>query len=445
MSEKVSKAELYRYIAKAIDRDPESKLPPFPRRYFVHETSPGVRLYLRETDEEHVVEYVYENCLANEIMGWIKKDLLTPDYHGFELEKKHAIDAARYWNSTVIPTPKIRSITWPFELDLTFRKLPWVKSATQTPTFNEMFSRISNGRALKCFIGSLFSEESNMQQYIWLYGQGQNGKGSLSRFLHKVLGNAYSSQIPPLNGDKFWTSMILGKRLVVFPDCNNQSFVTSGLFKSLTGGDPVRIEQKMQMASTVIMTAKYLYLSNERPNISSEKADQRRIVYCEMKEITCPSDPKYDEKLWAEGGAFLTECIKIYQNDCPEHGEIPTRNQEILDDWVSTVEEELETAFEKNFKIEKDTYTLPRAFQSRLQEMWPRNKRTQTEFVKWLERKYKIRKKTAHALPGEPKVYFGITIIFAGTDVDTSQQEQRELQRSFGTGLGRGRDNKKDA
>lgn len=440
MADKTPKAVYYAEIAAAIDGDERSPLPKFPRRYYVDETSPGIRLYMRETDEKDVIEYVHELCLANEILGWIK----SRELYAYAFDLKSAVETARVWRATTKPVGKIKSVCWLNEEGLTFRRLPWDKCHKQTPVFNEMFSRISNARALKAFIGSLFFEESDMQQYVFLHGAGRNGKGALTRFLHKVLGNAYSSQVPPLAGDRFWTSMIIGKRLVVYPDCNNQTFWASGLFKSLTGGDPVRIEQKMQQSGTAIMTAKHMPVSNERPNISSEEADQRRIIYCEMGPVNGDADPRYGDKLWDEGGSFLNECIKIYQRDCADHGSIPVKNDQ-LGDWISTVEEELEIAFEKNFSIERESYLLPKAFQSRLQEIWPRNRKVQLEFIKWLERTHGIRKKTANALSGTPKVYFGLKMVFEGQLVDTSQNEQQALQESIRMASGRQRDGSQDS
>ena len=154
---------------------------------------------------------------------------------------------------------------------------------------------------------------SYMQQYVWLHGKGNEGKGSLNRFLQRVFGPAYCSKQPNESGDKFWTHELLGKRLVVFPDCNDQKFVTSGLFKSMTGGDPVAVEAKGEMSYTTRLNAKYLVLSNEKPQISSEKADKRRIIYCEIAPREDLIDLNFEARLWDEGGAFLGKCWSLYQ------------------------------------------------------------------------------------------------------------------------------------
>ncbi len=428
MADKVAKVDVYRHIADTINGNSSRDLPPFPKRYFTYETSPGVRLVLRESEPE-VVEYVHDDCLIDEILTYSHRELYE-NYEGFKLDHKNAKECFKVWKSTTSPLKDIKAIKWPYDEGLTFRKLPWIKSYEPTPTFNEMFSRISNARALRAFIGSLFFPESDMQQYIWLWSFGQTGKGSLCRFLYKVFEKAFSSQIPPIGGDRFWTSMIIGKRLVVFPDCNDQKFVTGGLFKSLTGGDPVRFEIKGASAGTVQMNAKYMFLSNERPSISSEKADMRRIIYCEMQPLKGSIDPQYDAKLWAEGGAFLSHCIGVYEADTENHGPISANNDEILGDWVSTVEEEFEVAFEKNFKI-SDDYILPVAFQYRLHEIWPRNKIAQRDFLSWLERTHGIKKKSRREGDQVIKVYSGLSMVYEGAVVDTSGAQQRDLQDSL--------------
>lgn len=426
---KVTKAELYRNIARAIERDALNLLPEFPERFYSVDTSPGVRLYLREK-EEGVVEYVHENYLAHAILKWVNNSVVGR-FSDYQLDFKNAVEATRVWRCMATPV-EVKNISWPGEAGLAFRRMPWPLQSGAHPCFDELMSRISNSHALKCFIGSLLNENSDMQQYVWLHGKGENGKGSLSRFLHKVLGDAYSSQTPPQKNDKFWTSMLLGKRLVVFPDCNDQEFVTSGLFKSLTGGDPVRCEQKMQPAFTRIMTAKYMPISNNRPNLTSEKADQRRIIYCEIGAIECDADPEYETRLWAEGGPFLTSCMIAYAEACPKNGKIPVdKNDSALTDWVSTVEEKYETIFEQNFELDSNSYILPVAMQDRLNEVLAKDARLHGDFRMWLERSHGIKKATEHKMTGTPKVYRGVRLVPWGHAVRDSQQRQYDLQRKW--------------
>lgn len=431
------KPRLMRNIVRAMLDDPLSTLPPFPVKFHTVAGGNRVRLYLREV-EPSVLEYVHEVNVADVIMAWIMDEVIGC-FSDYEMGPKDCLETARMFRGCSPQVEKIHNVLWQGEEGMTFRRLPWARASGPCPTFDDMGTRVSNWEALKCFIGSLLVDEADRQQYVWLHGQGQNGKGALSRFLHRVLGGVYTSQVPPANGDKFWTSNLLGKRLCVFPDCNNTSFVTSGLFKSLTGGDPVKVEQKNQHATTAILPVKYLFLSNERPSLSSEKADQRRIIYCEVTAFEGDPDPEYEERLWAEGGAFLSHCLELYQSRCPKHGQIPVDNSDmVLEDWVSTVEEEFETVFSENFELDKDSeYVLPAAFQKRLDDIWPRDRRSQREFRGWLERCHKIRKRTHHGLTGTPKVYRGLKIIYAGNVISTGELDQRDLQDGKRDGKGR--------
>jgi phage/plasmid-associated DNA primase len=163
-----------------------------------------------------------------------------------------------------------------------------------------------------------------------MYGQGKDGKGTLNRFLARVFGGAFCAKTPPAKGDKFWTFGLIGKRLVSFADCDDTKFVASGLFKSLTGGDPMPVEAKKQMAFTYMPVAKYLFFSNRKPEISSERSDQRRIIYCEFKPADVVDEAGFQERLWEEGGAFLTNCIVKYAEAHREPGPIICENEKIL-------------------------------------------------------------------------------------------------------------------
>lgn len=194
-----------------------------------------------------------------------------------------------------------------------------------TPTFNQLINNFSNSEPLMAFIGSLFFLESYMQQYVWIYGEGGNGKGALIRAIRSVFGDAFhSSSYVPTKEDKYWTYELIGKRFVVFPDCNAYHFVTTGLFKSLTGDDSVRVEEKFKNAYSVHLKAKYMFHSNETPKISSNESDLRRIIFSEAKNKEAfEPDPEFELKLKDEVPAFISNCILKYQQLCPKHGPIP--------------------------------------------------------------------------------------------------------------------------
>lgn len=221
-----------------------------------------------------------------------------------------------------------------------FHRLPFDPKSSLTPTFDEMMSRTSNAKALMAWIGSLFDEKSEKQQYLWVFGSGMNGKSSLANFLHELFKDSATATQPPRPGDKFWSSQFLGRRLAIFPDCNDYTFINSGLFKSLTGEDGIRIEEKGLGAYSVKLDTKFLILSNQKPSIEGEASAVRRSIYCEMVPIKKKRMPaaSYLNLLRSEASAFIAQCLDCYKSLAPDGGSIET-DAEITNELVMAAEE----------------------------------------------------------------------------------------------------------
>jgi hypothetical protein len=193
------------------------------------------------------------------------------------------------------------------------------------------------------------------------------------------------------------------------PDCGNFKFPSAGLFKTLTGGDPITIEKKGQQAYTALLNCKFLFTSNELPSLSSEKSDKRRAIFCRMADgdrVVWSAD--FEDRLWAEGGAFLWHCLERYRALCPNHGPIPVDNKDLAE-WVSILEEPFEQVFETWFEKtdSEGDYVLPDTMQMILRGEWPGKRGTQLEFLKWLERSHKVRKKHFRLSKEEKAKKFG--------------------------------------
>ncbi len=232
-----------------------------------------------------------------------------------------------------------------------------------------------------------------------------------------MLGRAYrAKQVPPPD-DRFWTYGLRGSRLVVFPDCNNQSFVTTGLFKSLSGGDPVDVEKKNGMSFTEELFLKFMFFSNEVPMISEELADLRRLIFCEF-ELGGVYEPGFEGKLWDEGGAFLTACINEYRALCPNHGPIPT-DGEANDALAAVTDEPFQVFFDANFKQPakgfrtskdisgigaeaiKEVTISPAQMALLLKENFGPSRREHAAFRSWAGKKYGVVKRKFRALDDE--------------------------------------------
>lgn len=238
---------------------------------------------------------------------------------------------AQEFTKTILPVAELSQDVY------TYRRLPFDFDMTASATdyedncayFFEMMGRTSNSDALMAWIGSLFDPNSSRQQYVWIHGHGLNGKGSLSRVLMRIFGSAASAEEVPAKDNRFWTRGLLGKRLVVFPDCNNYGFPSTGLFKTITGGDPIRVEEKNGPTYSIIPTAKILFLSNNKPSISTSSADLRRAIFCHMKPLVFDCTNDYEERLWEEVPMFIGQCIMAYKRLTLKGGMLKSDTTEI--------------------------------------------------------------------------------------------------------------------
>lgn len=314
-----------------------------------------------------------------------------------------ALEAADYWIARGPHIPMPPCYRWPGDEGLAFRCMPWAPAAGEMPTWQSLLDGITEDNAkaaLMAWIGSLFVPESYNQQYIWIYGQGGNGKGSLLRFLHKIFGN--SSHVISNVQDKpnqFWTMQMANRRLVMFPDCENARFVASGLFKSMSGGDPINVEPKGGMPYSITLEAKYIFTSQLMPELSSENSDKRRAILVEMDKANRP-DPTFENRLWNEGGAFLHKCLESYNHICSNHAPIPAENL-ALHDWVASIEEPLELFFREWFVLDKDCYLLPEEFGEILDIKWEGKKKQRDDFRAWLKRTHGISRKNTWIAGGD--------------------------------------------
>lgn len=346
-------------------------------------------IWAREDYERVVVEIVDDEILVSDISAVCSMVTTVCRERFTESEIWQSTDrlissAVNFWFMSAIPIKNPPRYGWKGEPGIVIRRIPYERQEGPTPTWDELMSRISNAEALQCFIGSVLVSESYVQQYVWLYGQGGEGKGELAKFLSYVLGHTHTSQQVPGLNDRFWTWGIRHSRLVVFADCNNRSFVTSGLFKSLTGDDSVRVEVKGGRVLHQRIGAKYLFLSNEKPDLSSEVADRRRIIYCEASAHNSKHNRNYDKLLMKEGGHFLTKCLNLYLSRCPDHGPIEADHTAILE-IINENEDDYETFLHSNFYTGPSQECSRAAFQARINEKW-KSRKDQNAFKDYLRR-----------------------------------------------------------
>lgn len=216
------------------------------------------------------------------------------------------------------------------------------------------------------------------------------------------LGAAARWDQPPSKDDKFWTSGLLGKRLVVFGDCNNYGFPISGLFKSLTGGDLIRVEEKGRPSTTVELGCKFLFLSNDTPLLSSQKSDMRRAIFCKMQPIPKEKDigPNYEDYLWYEAPHILEKCLDIYLTDTFTTGGRIVADMSEVEAIASENEEPYAVLLQTRFALTTDhnlhhkdrSYVHPIHMQKVLKDEGLRETRQQKNFLRYLKERHGVEK-----------------------------------------------------
>jgi hypothetical protein len=292
-----------------------------------------------------------------------------------------------------------------------YHRLPFDIAPGPMPLGEELFSRMSNAEAVAAFIWSCFEPKANRQQYVWIHGHGEDGKGSLMRWLQKIFGRAGQVQTSaPDTRNKHWAIPYVGKRVIMFPDFDDYEAIGRGVFKSLTGDDPVYVDPKGKAGFTEVLTCKLFFTSNGKPGVSTSHSDLRRIIFAEMSRAP-DHDPRYEEKLWSEAGAILAYCREVYQRICPRHGLIAVseESKETIESHAASREADFELFFDDNIAINPKDETLQNDLQVRLRHYFPASV-MQGKFKAWMERKYSFTAIQVSRGGKRPRIYKGFKL-----------------------------------
>ncbi len=268
----------------------------------------------------------------------------------YSLDVAEATKAVLFWANYTPPVPSPLLVGQKSNPELCFHRLPWdyENANDPTPQFDDFVSRCTNKEALKCFIGSLFEPLADRSQYLWIFGDGGDGKGTLTTMLSNIFGPVCCSPGVPVGNDKFWTSNLHKKKLAIISECETASFLTSALFKALTGNDAILFENKGEKAFSEKPEIRFIFTSNNHPYVTRGKAHQRRLISCAISSPVLTPDGKYgkdaqgvipyrimNQLWWEEAPSIVNKCLQAYRNACPSFGPIPTSTEayeEALDD-----------------------------------------------------------------------------------------------------------------
>lgn len=415
-NKKPSKAKVLEWIAKEVGHDAINLAgDEFPEKFYAISMDEGRHIVVRRIDSSGLVVISSMTAVANSVYSFAHG---RKDYADFVPDVDTAKKVANNWialQADKPPVPMPKAFVWADETGLAFSRLPWKKGEDgPTPTWGKISARMSNFHAFMGFIGSMFDETATHQQYVWCYGGGGNGKSAIDRVLERIFGMAYRAAQPPGRGQNtgFWLRSLLGKKLVVFPDCGDKKFPASGLFKSMCANDALQLEEKNGPTVSARLGCRYIFMSNELPELSSEDADSRRVIFCELGKPSAEElRPSFEADLWSESGAFMTDCMRVWDEIKKSHGgTIPTDKSEIsslVEDLEMHHADNLDFYFDINFTSKNESIS-PIMFQRCVSSFY-KYRGDQLDFVRWLQRTHGIKKKSVRLEDGRiVKQYVGL-------------------------------------
>ncbi len=400
MAEKPPIVDLYRELAGLMMREKLGEEPgaleklagPFPTDFLV--TANAVLL---ESNDQKIVKLSTKHDVCASVMQFVTKNLYYLG-EGYKWSGEVVESFVKYWTYLFPKVAMPKSWAWPDEDCHAFHRVPFTPAPGPTPLWDELMGRMSNAEAFQLWFGSLFDAGADRQKYVWMYGGGGDGKGAVLRVLARIFGTAYRAEEVPGTKDKFWSYWLQGKRVVAFGDTNDAGFAATGFFKSLTGGDSVRMEMKGGASFCADLSCMFVFASNERPDLSSERADLRRIILCDFAPITGEPDEAYEERLWREIPAVVHRCVASYA----AHGHKPiAADTESIQQWIGTLEDRHQAVVDDHFTLaDRDQFDreedIPHVsgpqMTTFLHKIFSKSKDIK-DFYKYLERHYGIRRK----------------------------------------------------
>lgn len=417
---KMKKFDVYMTFVDLLQHKPlSSQWQPFPFNFHVIKDETGEHEYIEEQAEQ-VVRSVSTTRITDSISKYFREKCFHA--HATNMTSKEYNECMKHWAAASYLDPStIALMRFKSESGFTWNRVPFDPTEGPFPAWNEFLVRLSNRDAFMKWVGSIFDPNSSRKHYVYLHGDGDDGKSKVLEVLYRLFGHRGATyQAPQTKDNQFWTSGLIGKRLVLFDDFKDQDFLISGLFKSLSGGSDVRIEIKGGAISSVPMIGKYIFSSNEPPNISLSKSDLQRIIYCKLKPLGAEvvTRESYKELLWDEMPFFLQACIKIYRNQNHLDAQIDNAKEEITAMIESYEDEPFENMFESNFVVDPKGTVPSIKLQEALRKAGIWDNRQTAKCKAWLKRVHKIERTRPG---GKVWVYSGMREKYINTTQPPSQ------------------------
>lgn len=191
------------------------------------------------------------------------------------------------------------------------------------PTWNEIGSRTTNWKAFCMRIASIFDDQADRKQAIYMSGPKDCGKSQIEAMIAHLAGGdspsggGFCSLSPDQTPGAHWLEPLVGKRVVCISEAAGD-FLESSRFKSLTGDLWHMVNPKGRAIVNRPLPVLLFLFGNEPPEISGKPELLERVIDCRIDppklngEGLIP-DHEYQELLKSELQAFLGYCFSLYE------------------------------------------------------------------------------------------------------------------------------------
>jgi hypothetical protein len=278
---------------------------------------------------------------------------------------------------------------------LAYRRFSWKPEPQPYPAWEQFTKRLSDAPAFMAFIWSVFEPLNTGRQYLWLYGTGEDGKSVVLGVIKDIFGNA-GAAVNAVNFSKenrFLFSSLLGKRVVVYPDCKKSMMVMGEIVRNITSGDPVPIEFKGKDLFTGVLKCKLLIASNELPILTGGNADKSRCLLVTVAASPIKDDPTWRGQLEEQLPGFLWACKEQYRLRCPLGGkiELSAESEALRDEVIADAESKFEEIFETYFIKNEEAELAARRLREILITAGVRSDQEVRDFKTWMLRSHQIK------------------------------------------------------
>lgn len=159
---------------------------------------------------------------------------------------------------------------------------------------------------LQEMMGYFLSTSMKGAACLFLVGNGQNGKSTLTDLIENIFPENYriAMSIEALTADKYGSAALVGKKINI---CNEEEsrYILSDKFKAMISGDSITGERKYETSFTFKPRTKFIFCSNNMPTFKGVSHGLiRRIkiipLYREFSDNSLDRDPDMSSKMIKE-------------------------------------------------------------------------------------------------------------------------------------------------